>query len=169
MLKRYQMVLMSAIFALAAALFAAAQENQQQGGPPPDQQQPGQHGAWQRGPRDPAQRLAHLTKALDLTSDQQAKIKGILEDEQKQAQAIFQEGSGAQEDRRSKMMALRQQTSSQIRGVLTPDQQKKFDAMEMRQQDHMGGHQHGQGYGQGQGQGQGQPPSGDQAPPPPQN
>ena len=54
MLKRYQMVLMSAIFALAAALFAAAQENQQQGGPPPDQQQPGQHGAWQRGPRSAA-------------------------------------------------------------------------------------------------------------------
>src|SRR5271169_4101344 len=66
--------------------------------------QPGQ-GQWGHGPHDmnPDAQLQHLTKHLDLTADQQAQIKPILESRDQQAKQLWQDQSLAPQDRHSKM------------------------------------------------------------------
>jgi Spy/CpxP family protein refolding chaperone len=83
--------------------------------------------------------LARLTKQLDLTDDQQTKLKPILEAAHTQMQSIHQDTTLAPEDKRSKMKDARDSLNSQINAVLTPDQQTKFAAMQAR----MHGHHHG--------------------------
>lgn len=96
-------------------------------------------------PMSPDQRLQRLTKQLNLSADQQEKIKPILEQEQQQVQTLHQDTSMSQMDRMSKMQQIRQGTNDQIKSVLTSDQQQKFVQMQDR---------HGPGMGQG-GMGQG--------------
>jgi Spy/CpxP family protein refolding chaperone len=47
----------------------------------------------------------------------------------------------SQQDRRAKMMSIRQTTESQIRSVLDANQQKKFDQMMARRAEHMHNHE----------------------------
>jgi len=86
-------------------------------------------GQMSRGPMSPDQRLQMMTKQLDLTTDQQAKIKPILESESQQMQALHQDSSLSREDRMSKMQQIRQGTNDQIKPILTSDQQQKFQEM----------------------------------------
>ena len=72
--------------------------------------------------------LEHLTKAFNLTPDQQAKIQAILEQAKPQIVAIRQ-------DARQKIKAIRDNARTQIRAVLTPDQQQKFDAFQKARED----------------------------------
>jgi len=109
-----------------------------------------------RGPMSPQAELDRLTKELNLTKDQQDKIKPILEDQQKQMQALREDTSTDQQDRMSKMRDIRKSHVEQVRGVLTSDQQTKFDEMQKRMMERRGG------MGGG-----GDRPRGDQAPPPP--
>jgi Spy/CpxP family protein refolding chaperone len=102
------------------------------------------------GPMSPDQRLQMLTKQLNLTSDQQEKIKPILESESQQMQTLRQDSSLSQEDRMSKMRQIRQGTNEQIKLVLNSDQQQKFE--EMMSHGHGGPH--------------GAPPPGQNAPQP---
>ena len=92
------------------------------------------------GPMSVDQRLQMLTKRLNLTADQQEKIKPMLESESQQMQALHQDSSLSREDRMSKMQQIRQSTNDQIKGVLNSDQQQKFQEM-MNHQGHgpMGG------------------------------
>ena len=55
--------------------------------------------------------LKHLTKKLNLSDDQQAKLKPILEDQRKQMDGIRNDSSLSREDRFSKM----QETSAKLR------------------------------------------------------
>lgn len=73
------------------------------------------------------QRVDRLDQAVGpLTADQKTKIKAIYDADQKKMQDLMQ----AQDpDMRTKMMAMRQDENKQIRALLTPDQQTKFDAM----------------------------------------
>ena len=73
-------------------------------------------------------RLEHLTKALDLTPDQQAKVKAIFEQAKPQLQAARQEA-------KQKVQAVRENIQSQIRPILTPEQQQKFDAFKKARED----------------------------------
>lgn len=147
-------VIICALLAIAVACCGTAlyaqQDNMGQG-----QTGQGQMGQGQMGPghrmMSPDQRLQHLTKTLNLTSDQQAKIKPMLEQEQTQMQAMHQDTSMSQQDKWAKAKSIREGTNDQIRSVLTPDQQTKFVQMQDRQMEHMG--QHG-GMGQGGGMGQ---------------
>jgi Spy/CpxP family protein refolding chaperone len=72
--------------------------------------------------------LEHLTKAFNLTPDQQAKIQPILDQAKPQVVAIRQ-------DARQKIKAIRENARTQIRAVLTPDQQQKFDAFQKARED----------------------------------
>ena len=81
--------------------------------------------------------LQHLTKKLKLSDDQQAKLKPILEDQNKQMQAIHNDSSLSREDRFSKMQDLRQSSDTQIKSVLNEEQQKSFDKMREEQHDRM--------------------------------
>jgi len=90
-------------------------------------------GQWQRGQMPTAeQRLQRMTQALNLTEDQQAKIKPILENESTQMQSLRSDTSLSQEDRMAKMKQIRESTTSQINPILTPDQQKQYEEMTSR-------------------------------------
>ncbi|HEY1272063.1 MAG TPA: hypothetical protein VGF08_08765 [Terriglobales bacterium] len=79
--------------------------------------------------------LKQLTNKLQLTEDQQSKIRPILADQRKQASDILHDSSLPRQDRRSKIMDLRESTDKQVKSVLNEDQQKKFDEMRQKQQD----------------------------------
>src|ERR1700756_2670951 len=70
-----------------------------------------------------------LSDQLNLTSDQQTKVKGIMEDQHTQAMTIVQDNSLAREDKIQKIHALRESTISKVRGTLNDDQKQKFDQM----------------------------------------
>lgn len=78
---------------------------------------------------DPKQQLQRMSKQLQLTSDQQAKIGPILQQRAQQAQALRADNSLAPADRRAKMMSLVQDTEGQINAVLTPAQRDQWKAM----------------------------------------
>jgi len=94
-------------------------------------------------PMSPDQRLQRMTQQLNLTADQQQKIKPILEQEQQQMQTLHGDTSMSQPDRMSKMQQIRQGTNDEIKSVLNPDQQQKF--ADMQERHGPGGMGHGQG------------------------
>ena len=80
---------------------------------------------WQQKRGNPVE---HLTRALDLTPDQQAKVKAIFEQARPQIQA-------AREEAREKGKAIRENIRAQIRPILTPAQQQKYDAIKKARED----------------------------------
>ena len=72
--------------------------------------------------------MGHLTKALNLTPDQESKVQPLLDQARPQIIAIHK-------DAMEKTHAIIDKTMSQIRPVLTPEQQKKFDALQKARQD----------------------------------
>jgi len=149
MLKRCLLILLAA----SLVAFAAAQSSDS----PPDKQQPAQdNGRWHHGPPDPTQRTQELTKQLNLTSDQQAKVQEIFQSEHSQMESLRENSSLSQQDRRAKMMDIHKSTDTQIRALLDSTQQKKWDEMQAKREQW------------GQHRGHGAPNSGDQPGPPPQ-
>ena len=77
--------------------------------------------------------LQRITQKLDLTSDQQTKVQPIIDGAKPQIAAIHQEAM-------QKTKAVMDSTLSQIRPLLTPDQQKKLDDIQKAHQDMMNAH-----------------------------
>ena len=75
--------------------------------------------------RNPVERL---TKSLDLTPEQQAKIQPIFDQAKPQMMAARQES-------KQKVRAIRENTMAQVRPILTPAQQQKFDALKKARED----------------------------------
>jgi protein CpxP len=80
----------------------------------------------QHQPMSVDQRLEMMTQQLKLTNDQQQNIKIILEDESQQIESLRSNTSLTQQERRSKMRELRQNTKSQMNSILTPEQQTQL-------------------------------------------
>ena len=78
-----------------------------------------EHGGF-HGHRGHGMMLEHVTETLNLTADQQAKVKPILDAARPQMQAIHQEAM-------QKSKAVMDDTMAKIRPLLTPEQQKKAD------------------------------------------
>jgi len=93
------------------------------------QAQPGAGGGW----HGHAFGLRGLTKQLDLTSDQQTKVQPILDAAKPQLTAIHQEAM-------QKAKGVIDSSLSQIRPLLTADQQTKLDAIQKAHQDMMNAH-----------------------------
>jgi Spy/CpxP family protein refolding chaperone len=74
------------------------------------------------GRMNPDQMVARLDEALTLTADQKTKIKDLMTANMEKAK------DAAPEERRTIMQGQR----DQIRALLTPEQQKKFDDMPQR-------------------------------------
>jgi len=109
---------------------------------------PQEHGAMggsTMGPMTPENRLKMLTEKLNLTEDQQAKLKPILEDQSKQMKAIHDDASLAPADKQAKMKEVHESSTEKINGVLTPDQQAKWKQM---RQEMMEKHKEMKGQGQ---------------------
>ena len=143
------LTLLLAVPALAAGLGAA----QYQGGYGRPQGEEGR-----RGPMSVDERVKRMTKDLNLTTDQQTKVKSILEDEQKKAQDLMNGSSTDRQAMRQKMMQLRQDTSDQIRALLDDKQKEKFDKMEQERQDRMQRRRGGPAGGPGGENQEGPPP-----------
>jgi Spy/CpxP family protein refolding chaperone len=115
----------------------------------------------------PDEQLKRMTKDLDLTSDEQSKIKPILVDEQKQMEDLRNNSGGDRQAMRQKMMQIRQDHRDQLRAVLDDKQKEKFDKQEQQREERMQGRRGGPGGPGGDGPGGGNP--GNDPPPPPQN
>ena len=95
--------------------------------------EPGEHGPKHEhhgpGPgHDMGNPLEHLSKDLNLTDEQKAKVQPIIDQTKPQIEAIHQEAM-------KKMQAIMESTTAQIRPLLTPQQQQKFDAMKKAHDD----------------------------------
>ncbi len=76
------------------------------------------------------EQLKVLTGKLDLTGEQQAKIKPILEELHDATQKIVQDESLSRDERLAKVRPWRYKTDKKIREVLNDDQKKKLDQYE---------------------------------------
>ncbi|MFZ3342745.1 MAG: hypothetical protein WA609_04490 [Terriglobales bacterium] len=94
------------------------------------------------GEMDPAKRTEMLSKKLSLTADQQTKVQDIFKSEQTQMQSLRNDSSMSREDRHSKMMDIHKASGDQVRALLDPTQQKKWDEMQSRREQREG-HRHG--------------------------
>ena len=77
--------------------------------------------------------VERLTEGLNLTPDQQAKIRPIIDQAQPKVAEIHREAM-------QKMKAIMASTASQIRPLLTPEQQKTFDENQKSRRGRMRGH-----------------------------
>ena len=92
-------------------------------------------GGGRRGPMSPDDQLKRMTKDFDLTADQQARIKPILEDAHKKMEDARNDSNGDRQTMRQKMMQIRQDTNDQIRALLDDKQKEKFDKQEQERRD----------------------------------
>ena len=88
-----------------------------------------EQGGMHRGPMSPDQELSHLTKALDLTSDQQSRLKPILQDRHDQLMQIHQDGSMSRQEKMAKMRTLDDGANNKVQAILNPEQKTKYDKM----------------------------------------
>ena len=138
---------MAAMLIFSAAAFAATTQDAQSSQQPSNQEGARHgHGAGEGHGRGmmmtPDAMLDHMSTELNLSDDQKTKIKPILEQQSKQMQDLRQSTSTSDQDRRAKMKEIHENTMSQIRPILTADQQKKLDEMMSRRSERGEGHQH---------------------------
>jgi len=121
------------ILILLAAGLTFAQPSQESQAPTPNK-----HAGMQRG-ESADQHLQMLSEKLNLTDDQKAKLRPILQDQMQQMKAVREDSSLSEEQKRAKMKPIHESLHDQINGVLTPEQQAKFKQMRQEQmQKHKG-------------------------------
>jgi Spy/CpxP family protein refolding chaperone len=91
-----------------------------------------------------------IAKDLGLSDDQKAKVKAVLEEQQKKMQELRANTGLSQEDKRAKMKEMRENFVEKMKEILTPEQFEKWQKA-MQQRSRPGG-------------GGGKPPTGDNAP-----
>ena len=114
--------------ALSLALAGTAAFAQQTAPPAPDSQTPAppmRH----HGPPNPQHEAKHLTKVLNLTPDQTARLEPILADRDQKLEALRANTALTPRDMHQQMRAIHQSTEQQLSGVLTPDQLQQMKAM----------------------------------------
>ena len=133
------MKLMRFLTLLAACLFAMVAGAQQN--PPPQESGDHKHAGQMRSSDDMVQ---ELTTKLNLTADQQTKIKSILDETRQQMKATMDDQSLSKEDKHAKMKSMHDSIHAKVREVLTDEQKPKFDAMVKDMENNMHG-KNGQG------------------------
>ncbi len=71
-----------------------------------------------------------LTEKLDLTADQQAKTKTILQQLDDSTQKIMQDESMSRDERMDNVRTCHHQADKELRLILNDDQKKKLDQFE---------------------------------------
>ncbi|MGH9633215.1 MAG: hypothetical protein ACRD72_00130 [Candidatus Angelobacter sp.] len=122
----------------------------------PSQTQPGQDQSAQPGAATQSQspsaagrpsiddQVQSLAQQLNLSADQQAKVKTALEDQHTQAMNVVQDNAMSRDDKIQKIHTIRQGTIDKVRTSLNDDQKKKFDVMVQQQEQRMQQQQHQQ-------------------------
>ncbi len=150
-MKQIRQAILFAVCMLAIASWS------QQGQPAQgdDHQQVGQgHGQGMgqgHGAMNADEHLQMLSQKLNLTDDQKAKIKPILEQHLQDRDAIMKDQSLSMEQKHEKMKTSMDAARAKIDPILNDEQKKQFAQMvqDMHNQgkgmhDHKGAHQHGQ-------------------------
>ena len=88
---------------------------------------------------NPQREAAKISKKLNLSSDQTAKLEPILADRDNKIAALKKDTTLSSDAMKQQMRAIRQQTREQFATVLTPDQMQQLRSMH-----------HGHGRGQHQ-------------------
>ncbi len=78
---------------------------------------------------NPQKQAEHLSKKLNLTADQTAKIEPILAQRDQQMQALWQNQQLAPQDRHQQMRTINQTAEQGMATVLSPDQMAQLKAM----------------------------------------
>jgi Spy/CpxP family protein refolding chaperone len=105
-------------------------------------------------PPSPEHQLRHLTKMLNLTSDQQTQMLPILQDQHKRMESLRNDQNLDPQQRRAQMRDAMMETHQKLEALMTATQKQQFEQMMQQRREHM--HQGGMGQGNGAG-----------APPPP--
>lgn len=104
----------------------------------PQQQVPATEGMHHRHGHNPQRQAAFLTRKLNLTPDQTAKIEPILATRHAQMKALRQNAQLTPEDRHQQMRSINQQAQQQMAGVLSPDQMAQLKTMRHEHRGHRG-------------------------------
>ena len=78
---------------------------------------------------NPQRQAEFISKKLNLSADQTAKLTPILADRAQKTQALFQDQSLTQQQRHEQMKAIHQNTEQQLATVLSPDQLQQLKSM----------------------------------------
>ncbi|GEM_PF-664588 len=81
-----------------------------------------------RGP-NPAEHMKHMAEELGLTDAQKEQVKSILQAQKPKLDALRENESLNRRQKMKQGRELRESVQKQIRALLTPEQQAKFDAM----------------------------------------
>lgn len=79
------------------------------------------------------EKSAWMAKELNLSADQQAKLTPILADQQRQIEAVWQDTSLTDEQKKARKMEIKSSTSTQIKALLNTEQQEKYASMTQQQ------------------------------------
>lgn len=85
-----------------------------------------------------AGRSTSVEDELQLTSEQKAKLQPIIQEEMTQINAVRSDTTLSTDQKREKIMQIKQTQFPKIQAVLTPEQQKKLADMQMRAQQQAG-------------------------------
>jgi periplasmic protein CpxP/Spy len=78
---------------------------------------------------NPQKQAEHLSKKLNLTADQTAKIEPILAQRDQQMQALWQNQQLAPQDRHQQIRSINETAEQHMATVLSPDQMAQLKAM----------------------------------------
>ena len=96
----------------------------------PQASAPDKHAGMHQKGESAEQHLQMLSEKLNLTDNQKAKLKPILQDQMQQMKAVREDSSLSEDQRRAKMKSVHESLHDQINAVLTPEQQAKFKQMQ---------------------------------------
>jgi periplasmic protein CpxP/Spy len=82
----------------------------------------GEHGPGMKG-------RANLAKELDLTDSQKPKVQEIMKSATEKRKALREDTSLTPEEKKAKVKTLMEDTSTQMKAVLTPEQFTKWEGM----------------------------------------
>jgi Spy/CpxP family protein refolding chaperone len=107
---------------LATGLLLVGQAAPPQSTPPQSHEAAGATGS-------PDAHLQMLSEKLNLTEDQKAKLKPILQDQAQQLRELRDDSSLSPDQKSAKKKVIHETAHDQINSVLTPAQQEKFNQM----------------------------------------
>ena len=135
-MKKIKSVLLFCTFFLALAAFAVQAGAGHQG------KEEHEHSQGHKTGNDLDEHMKKLTTALDLSADQQTKIRAILEETQQQGHTLMNDTSLSKEEKEKKMQNTHEAAHAKIRELLNDDQKKKFNQMVQEMQEHHHDHEH---------------------------
>jgi len=155
------------VAAFVTALMSAALTGVGKGQESPAPANPPNEAAAGGGGGNIQNRFENLSKQLNLTDEQKAKIRPLLKRETERVRDVRQNSSLTQGQARRRIALIRKETNQHIAQILTPEQNKQWQEM---REERRAANQGGQGRPGGPGGRQG-PASPDDAPPnpPPSN